>query len=128
VEFLLSSGLVVYAEARELTSYALCSALQSERHLVVAVDLADQKSRLSEFCQVLAEFCPRGVVFSGGDTAHLICRELGVTGIRLERELSPGLPWGYLMGGLADGWPVITKAGGFGAENALKSAVDFFSP
>jgi D-threonate/D-erythronate kinase len=65
------------------------------------------------------------VVFSGGDTAHLICRELGVTGIRLEREITPGLPSGYLMGGLADGWPVVTKAGGFGAEDALTTAVNF---
>ena len=128
VEFLLSSGLVVYAEARDLTSDALCSALRRERHLVLAVDLADQKSRLPELCQGLAEFRPSGVVFSGGDTAHLVCRELGVTGIRLERELSPGLPWGYLMGGLANGWPVVTKAGGFGAENALTTAVDFLCP
>jgi uncharacterized protein YgbK (DUF1537 family) len=65
-----------------------------------------------------------GVIMTGGDTAALVCDALGVRGIRLIREALPGIPYGTLIGGRLDGVPVITKAGGFGDENALALLVD----
>ena len=66
------------------------------------------------------------LVLSGGDTASLVCRALGVRGIQLADEIVPGIPWGYLSGGAFDGWRVATKSGGFGAPHALIQVADFF--
>lgn len=59
------------------------------------------------------------LVFSGGDTAAMICDALAVETIELGGELLRGIPFGWLRGGQADGLTVVTKSGGFGAENAL---------
>ena len=69
---------------------------------------------------------PAALVLSGGDTASLVCRSLGAQRIELENEIIPGVPWGILDGGLADGIPVATKSGGFGAPEALVRVADFF--
>lgn len=65
-----------------------------------------------------------GVIMSGGDTAALVCRALHADGIRLVREALPGIAYGVIMGGTLDGTPVVTKAGGFGHENAFALLVD----
>ncbi|MYA79184.1 MAG: four-carbon acid sugar kinase family protein, partial [Acidobacteriia bacterium] len=36
----------------------------------------------------------------------------------------PGIPWGRLEGGLADGTTVVTKSGGFGGPDLLLRVVD----
>ena len=66
------------------------------------------------------------LVLSGGDTASLVCRALGVRRIELEDEIVAGIPWGYLSGGAFDGRRVATKSGGFGAPHALIQVADFF--
>ena len=67
------------------------------------------------------------LVLSGGDTASLVCRALGVRRIQLEDEIVPGIPWGYLSGGAFDQSRVATKSGGFGAPHALIQVADFFT-
>jgi len=67
------------------------------------------------------------LVLSGGDTASLVCRALGVRRIELEDEIVPGIPWGYLSGGAFDRSRVATKSGGFGAPHALIQVADFFT-
>ena len=67
------------------------------------------------------------LVLSGGDTASLVCRALGVRRIQLEDEIVPGIPWGYLSGGAFDQARVATKSGGFGAPHALIQVADFFT-
>jgi len=66
----------------------------------------------------------RALVLSGGDTALAVCRALGVQGIRSLREILPGIPLGTLIGGCCDGLPVVTKAGGFGAVDALAAILE----
>ena len=67
------------------------------------------------------------LVLSGGDTASLVCRALGVRRIELADEIVPGIPWGYLSGGAFDRCRVATKSGGFGAPHALIQVADFFT-
>jgi uncharacterized protein YgbK (DUF1537 family) len=66
----------------------------------------------------------RALVLSGGDTALAVCRARGVQGIRLLREILPGIPLGLLVGGSCNGLPVVTKAGGFGAVDALAAILE----
>lgn len=65
------------------------------------------------------------LVLTGGDTAAFVLRALNASSIVLSGEVSPGIPWGTIQGGLADGCTVITKSGGFGAPDALARVFDF---
>jgi uncharacterized protein YgbK (DUF1537 family) len=59
----------------------------------------------------------------GGDGARAALNCLGASGIRIAGSLLEGIPAGVIVGGAADGLPVFTKAGGFGAEDALVKVV-----
>ena len=76
---------------------------------------------------IVARACPSmgqiGLVLTGGDTAIAVCRALGGNGMVVYREVAPGIPMCALVGGDYDGAPVVTKAGGFGAEEALLVAL-----
>jgi uncharacterized protein YgbK (DUF1537 family) len=60
----------------------------------------------------------------GGDGARETLRTLGASGIRIVDSLIEGVPHGVIEGGAADQMPVFTKAGGFGAEDALVRCVE----
>jgi uncharacterized protein YgbK (DUF1537 family) len=64
-----------------------------------------------------------GLVLTGGDIAAAVCEALGATALWLEGEAQPGIAVGRLADGAFPGLPVATKAGGFGGEDALLSAV-----
>ena len=66
-----------------------------------------------------------GVVVTGGDMAQAMLFHLGVTGIDLLDEVSPGIPVGLLCGTSVSGLRVVTKAGGFGTAEALLEAASF---
>lgn len=58
------------------------------------------------------------LVITGGETARRVLQTWGVTGLRLVKELEPGLPFS-----ITENWscrlPVITKAGDFGNPQTL---------
>jgi D-threonate/D-erythronate kinase len=56
---------------------------------------------------------------TGGDTAHVICRALGIHALRLHREFAPGVPLATAEGGPFDGVSVVLKSGGFGEPDLL---------
>jgi uncharacterized protein YgbK (DUF1537 family) len=64
-------------------------------------------------------------VLTGGDTASFVLRALNASSILLAGELAPGIPWGIIQGGDAEGCIVITKSGGFGRHDTLADAFDF---
>jgi uncharacterized protein YgbK (DUF1537 family) len=63
-----------------------------------------------------------GLVLTGGDTAVSVARRLGATGLRVDDELEPGVPVGRLLGPRP--YRVVTKAGGFGSRDVLRTACD----
>jgi uncharacterized protein YgbK (DUF1537 family) len=62
---------------------------------------------------------PAGLFLTGGDSAHAVLHALGTRAIRLYGEVVTGMVQGVLVGGLMDGYPVVTKAGAFGKPDAL---------
>jgi uncharacterized protein YgbK (DUF1537 family) len=64
-----------------------------------------------------------GLILVGGDGARAVLGELGAEAIRLEGSLAEGVPWGHMVGGVAAGKTIVTKAGGFGEVNVLSSIV-----
>jgi uncharacterized protein YgbK (DUF1537 family) len=83
--------------------------------------------QVSEECirKCFAEAPVSALVLTGGGTAAYVLRALQAQSIRLAGELSPGIPWGIIEGGRADGCLVITKSGGFGGRDALLSIIEF---
>jgi uncharacterized protein YgbK (DUF1537 family) len=67
------------------------------------------------------------LILTGGDTAAFVLATLQARAIRVAGELSPGIPWGFIEGGDADGRAVVTKSGGFGQETTLADAFNFCS-
>ncbi len=66
-----------------------------------------------------------GLFLSGGDVAVEVCRKLQVSAIRVLGEVEPGIPAGELIGGQSQGMRVVTKAGGFGTEEALVKSIAY---
>ena len=80
---------------------------------------------LGGLCRKIALSVPLGgLVLTGGDIAVSCCSLLSAGGISVIREVAPGIPVGVLKGGQCPGLKVVTKAGAFGAEDALCKAVD----
>ncbi|MFW6126564.1 MAG: four-carbon acid sugar kinase family protein [Chloroflexota bacterium] len=74
---------------------------------------------------VLQKQALAGLVLTGGDVARAVCEALQVDGIRMLCELQPGIAVGELVGGGQEGLKVVTKAGGFGNDDALADAIRF---
>jgi uncharacterized protein YgbK (DUF1537 family) len=76
--------------------------------------------------EIMAEIAPglveRGVrrlVVAGGETAGAVVRALGVTGLRIGRQIDPGVPWTVSLPGSL-GEPALAlalKSGNFGAPD-----------
>ena len=66
-----------------------------------------------------------GLFLSGGDIAVEVCRRLSVVAISVLGEVEPGVPAGEMMGGPSAGMRVVTKAGGFGTEEALVKSMAY---
>jgi len=62
--------------------------------------------------------------FIGGDGARAALRRLDASALRIVDAILEGIPLGIVVGGHADGTPIFTKAGGFGAEDALVRVVE----
>lgn len=82
-------------------------------------------ARLAQVAQGLAaERRVGGLVLTGGDIAAAVCAALEAPALWLRGEVQPGIAWGVLIGGLLPGLPIATKAGGFGADDALAVAIN----
>lgn len=67
-----------------------------------------------------------GLMIFGGDTALSICRKLQAKAVRILGEVEPLVPYGKITGGKLDGVYIATKAGGFGTEDIILKAAEFF--
>jgi len=65
-----------------------------------------------------------GFVVTGGDIARALCRALGAKALQIHGEVEAGVPAGTLVGGLADGLRIVTKAGAFGDETAILRCIE----
>lgn len=82
-------------------------------------------ARLAQVAQGLAaERRVGGLILTGGDIAAAVCAALEASAFWLRGEVQPGIAWGVLIGGLLPGLPIVTKAGAFGANDALTVAIN----
>jgi uncharacterized protein YgbK (DUF1537 family) len=104
------------------------AAISEGRHLLLRIGRAPSvEPSITEFFAGLQGLPIGGLVMTGGDTASIVCRALGVRSIQLRAEISVGFPWGILRDGIWDGLPVGIKSGGFGDDHALLRSAEFFA-
>ena len=76
---------------------------------------------------------PGGLMLSGGDIAVKVSAALGCSGFSVETEALPGIPCGHFVldrtersnSAAVNEMPVVTKAGGFGATDAILRILDY---
>jgi len=71
------------------------------------------------FKRIAADHRFAGLILVGGDTSIRIMDAVAAKGVRIEKEVLPGVPMGRILGGDHEGMLVVTKAGGFGDCHAL---------
>lgn len=75
------------------------------------------------------ELDPKGIalVLTGGETAMGVLNALGVDGVEIEREILDGIVMSRPAGKPWEDLTVVTKAGGFGKEDALEKILEILS-
>jgi uncharacterized protein YgbK (DUF1537 family) len=68
-----------------------------------------------------------GLLLTGGDTAIKTARSLEATGIILDNEIQSGIPYGHFIEEQFRDITVVTKAGGFGREDAIFQTLNFLT-
>jgi D-threonate/D-erythronate kinase len=67
----------------------------------------------------------KGILLTGGDTAIKTLNALNTNGIVVKDEIMHGIPYGYLNDKKYGDLMVVTKAGGFGGEDAIIKILNF---
>jgi uncharacterized protein YgbK (DUF1537 family) len=67
----------------------------------------------------------KGILLTGGDTAIKTARCLNVYGLILDNEIVHGIPYGHFTGEEFKNTIIVSKAGGFGDEDAIFRVLNF---
>lgn len=116
------------------TDVLLASGLE-DNDIISAVDAGQQRGlsgkEISEYtaqaiARIVAELDLRsisGLILTGGDTAVHVLRLLKAEKIKILAEVAPGIPLGFIEGGVCSGKLVVTKAGAFGEKDCFLKAL-----
>lgn len=74
---------------------------------------------------ILEEIDINGMLLTGGDIAISTARRLKVSGTVIQDEIVPGVPYGYFADEPYRDVTIVTKAGGFGSEDAMVRVLNF---
>ena len=67
----------------------------------------------------------KGILLTGGDTAIKTAQSLNISGVILHDEIVHGIPYGYFEGEEYKEIIIVSKAGGFGGEDAIFLVLNF---
>ena len=74
---------------------------------------------------VIREIKINGILLTGGDTAIKAVEHLSVSGTLIQDEILPGIPYGHFVEDQYKNIIIVTKAGGFGEEDAIVRVLNF---
>ncbi|MBN3724776.1 four-carbon acid sugar kinase family protein [Burkholderia sp. Ac-20379] len=96
---------------------------EAERQRDAASTEAALRDLVKQVVQRIASGACDGLVVTGGETARRIVDALPAASLRVQREILPGVPLAEVRTSTGR-FPMITKAGGFGGDNALLACLD----
>ena len=67
----------------------------------------------------------KGIVLTGGETASKTAQRLNISGVILKDEIVHGIPYGYFAEEEYNDLIIVSKAGGFGSEDAIFRVLNF---
>jgi D-threonate/D-erythronate kinase len=106
---------------------ALLNELDSGKDVMAVIDSSDETAENPRLCAALGSWISPymdkvgALILTGGETARAVLAASDVTGLRLLREIEPGVPFAVSTG--ARQIPVITKSGSFGNRATLAHCV-----
>ncbi len=103
-----------------ILSSSLSEYMPQYRHLMARI-LGDIVTRVLSLCDIT------GLFLCGGDVARAVCGDEGIQALRILGDLQPGVIAGEAVGRHYEGLRVVTKAGGFGNEDALIQVARHFT-
>ena len=120
---------------------ALIDRTASARAIIIATvletsdlrELTDAESeqttqRLAVIASTIMSAMPvSGLYTTGGDVTATVMRELGAMGMEIDKEIVPLAVGGRLVGGSADGLPIVTKGGLIGDAGTAVDCLEFLS-
>jgi 3-dehydrotetronate 4-kinase len=83
------------------------------------------EATLADIARGLARMGVRRLVVAGGETAGAVVQALGVRGLRIGRQIDPGVPWTVSLGEPA--FALALKSGNFGAPDFFLRAFSILS-
>ncbi|MGC9222560.1 MAG: four-carbon acid sugar kinase family protein [Terracidiphilus sp.] len=112
--------LIVAGSGHPVTKLQLKNLDRTVSHAVKVLRIQHSQRDRARILQAFHALSPQALILTGGDTAQLAAGTLGAHSFILQGECAPGIPWGTVQGGIAEGCVVITKSGGFGTPTTLK--------
>jgi uncharacterized protein YgbK (DUF1537 family) len=76
---------------------------------------------------IIQEIKISGIIFTGGDTAIKAAESLNISGTIIKDEILPGIPYGHFVDERYKNIIVVSKAGGFGNEDAIIEVLKFLN-
>jgi len=89
----------------------------------VSADIALFLGELAK--SIIEEIEIKGIVLTGGDTAIKTAQCLQISGTIIRNQILPGIPYGYYNEEKYKDIIVVSKAGGFGTEDAILKVLTF---
>jgi uncharacterized protein YgbK (DUF1537 family) len=123
----ITTALLAPEALREGRGSALNQAFDSGKDVMAVIDSSDETPEDIRLCAALAALASPhmdkvgALIATGGETARAVLTASNVTGLRLLREVEPGVPLALSTG--ARQMPVITKSGSFGNRATLAHCV-----
>jgi 2-keto-3-deoxygluconate permease len=74
---------------------------------------------------IIQEIKINGILFTGGDIAIKAAQCLNISGTIIQDEILPGVPYGYFVEEQYKNIIIVSKAGGFGDEDAIFQVLNF---
>jgi 2-keto-3-deoxygluconate permease len=87
--------------------------------------IADFLGEISKY--IIQEIKIKGILFTGGDTAIKAAESLNISGTIIKDEILPGIPYGHFVDERYKNIIVVSKAGGFGKEDAIFEVLKFLN-
>ncbi|GAA1797076.1 MULTISPECIES: four-carbon acid sugar kinase family protein [Brevibacterium] len=116
VEGVTSAKAIIIAtvvDASDLRSLSAAAAEETTRRLAAIAEL------------IMTSPAVTGLYTTGGDITAAVMRAVGAVGMELEREIIPLAVGGRLVGGRADGLPIVTKGGLIGDSDTAALCLDY---